>query len=138
MNASSAFGAAVLLATLAATPASALVSSAKTLSPATSPLVLKADFVQGHEVVAGVPAREFARLEASKVMAQRYFDVDVIITLGALALASGAFVAAGIAGSRRRAAEARFAAPREGWREDVMQALEDDLAQFTGGLRRAA
>jgi hypothetical protein len=26
----------------------------------------------------------------------------------------------------------------EGWREEVMQALEVDLAQFTSGLRRAA
>jgi len=138
MKASSALGAAMVFAALAATPASALIPSANMLAPTDSPLIGKADFVQGHEIVAGVPAREFARLEASKVMAQRYFDVDVIITLGALALASGAFVAAGIAGSRRRAAEARFAAPREGWREDVMQALEDDLAQFTGGLRRAA
>jgi hypothetical protein len=72
-------------------------------------------------------------------MAQRYFDADMIITLGALALASGAFVAVGIAGSRRRNAVAAVpATPREGWRDEVMQALESDLAQFTTGLRRAA
>ncbi len=71
-------------------------------------------------------------------MAQRYFDADMFITLGALALASGAFVAVGLAGGRRRAAATPAASPREGWREEVMQALEDDLAQFTVGLRRAA
>jgi hypothetical protein len=133
-----AFGAAVLLASLAGSPASAFVPDSKVVGNAPS-LIANADFVQGHEAVGGVPARlALARGEASKVMAQRYFDVDVIVTLGALALASGAFVAAGIAGSRRRAADAPAGSPREGWREDVMQALEADLAQFTGGLRRAA
>jgi hypothetical protein len=70
-------------------------------------------------------------------MTERYFDADVILTLGALALASGAFVAVGLAG-RRRAAVEPVTSPREGWREEVMQALETDLAQFTVGLRRAA
>ncbi len=140
MNAISAFGAAIVLASLAASPASAMISNSKALAESTpaNPLLTKADFVQGHEVIGGVPAREFARLEASKAMAQRYFDVDVIVTLGALALASGAFVAAGLAGGRRRLADARALVPREGWRDEVMQALETDLAQFTSGLRRAA
>lgn len=139
MNASSAFGAAVVLFSLAASPASAFVSQPKTLEFAPAPLVVKADFVQGHEAVAGIPARQaLARAETSKVMAQRYFDVDMIVTLWALALASGAFVAVGLAGSRRRAYDKVVAAPREGWREEVMQALEADLAQFSVGLRQAA
>lgn len=139
MNASSAFGAAVVLLSLAASPAHAFVAQPKSLSFEPTPLIVKADFVQGHEAVAGIPARQaLARAETSKVMAQRYFDVDMIVTLGALALASGAFVAVGVAGSRRRAAEKSVVAPREGWREEVMQALEADLTQFTFGLRQAA
>ena len=137
MNASSALGAVVVLFSLAAFPASAFVPQYKDVAPG-SPLVANADFVQGHEVVAGIPARQAARAELSKAMAQRYFDADMIVTIGALALASGAFVAAGLAGGRRRAAEKTTATPREGWREEVMQALEADLAQFTNGLRRAA
>ncbi len=70
-------------------------------------------------------------------MSERYFDFDLIVTAGALALASGAFLAAGMAKGRRRSAEA-VSAPREGWREEVMQGLEADLAQFTVGLRQAA
>lgn len=134
----SALGAAVVVASLAASSAIAFVPDAN-VGRAPS-LVASVDFVQGHEAVGGVPARlALSRGEASKVMAQRYFDVDVIVTLGALALASGAFVAAGIAGSRRRSTlTPAFASPREGWREDVMHALEVDLEQFTGGLRRAA
>jgi len=73
----------------------------------------------------------------TKAMSERYFDVDMFVTLGALALASGAFVAAGVAGGRRRIAE-KAGQPREGWRDEVMQALEADLAQFTYGLRHAA
>jgi len=138
MNTSSALGAVVVLFSLAASPAIAFAPQFKdTASP--SPIVSRADFVQGHEVVAGIPARQAARAELSKAMAQRYFDVDMIVTIGALALASGAFVAAGIAGGRRRTADKKASAtPREGWREEVMQALEADLAQFTNGLRRAA
>src|SRR5436305_6223317 len=139
MNASSTLAAVVVFASLAAAPASAMMSDAKSLGVTAKPLVVSADFVQGHEAIGGVPARAaLARAEVSKVMAQRYFDFDVIITLGALALASGAFVAAGIAGRRRRLAQNPAAQPREGWREDVMQALEADLAQFSGALRRAA
>jgi 1-aminocyclopropane-1-carboxylate deaminase/D-cysteine desulfhydrase-like pyridoxal-dependent ACC family enzyme len=141
MNASSAVGAAVVLFSLAVSPANAMVSNAKTLmgAPVASPMIVKADFVQGHEAVAGVQAVQAARVEASKQMAQQYYDFDVIVTLAALALASGAFVAAGLAGGRRRRTDGlAVVAPREGWREDVMQALEADLALFTGGLRRAA
>ena len=139
MNASSAFGAAVVLFSLAASPAHAFVSQPKSLPIDATPLIVKADFVQGHEAVAGIPARQAAaRAETSKAMAQRYFDFDMLVTLGALTLASGAFVAVGVAGSRRRAAEKAVAAPREGWREEVMVALENDLAQFTLGLRQAA
>jgi hypothetical protein len=141
MNASYALGAATILFSVAVYPATAMVSNVKsvTATPATNSLIVKADFVQGHEAVAGVQAVQAARVEASKEMAQRYYDVDVIVTLAALALASGAFVAAGVAGSRRRRTSGYAAVtPREGWREDVMQALEADLAQFTGGLRRAA
>lgn len=137
MNAFSAFGAAAVMATMAASPAFAFVSQPQTLR--VTPLIVKSDFVQGHEAVAGIPARQaLARAETTKVMAQRYFDVDMIVTLGALALASGAFVAVGVAGGRRRAAEKIAASPREGWRNEVMQALEADLAQFTLGLRQAA
>ncbi len=134
----SALSAAVILASVAMSPAVAFTPDSK-LGYAPGPIV-NADFVQGHEAVGGVPARlALSRGEASKEMAQRYFDVDVIVTLGALALASGAFVAAGIAGSRRRASQTPvFASLRDGWQDDVMQALEADLAQFTGGLRRAA
>ncbi len=141
MNASSAVGAAVVLFSLAVSPASAMVPNAKTLmgAPVTSPMVVDADFVQGHEAVGGVQAVQAARVESSKQMAQRYYDFDVIVTLAALALASGAFVAAGLAGGRRRRTDGvATVGPREGWREDVMQALEVDLAQFTGGLRKAA
>jgi hypothetical protein len=138
MNASAAVASALVLCSLAASPASAMMSSVRAVAPA-NPVIVNADFVQGHEAVAGVPARQAAaRAEASTVMAQRYFDVDVIVTLGALALASGAFVAVGLAGSRRRQATAPAVAPREGWREEVMQALESDLMQFSQGLRRAA
>lgn len=140
MKASIAAASALLLFSLASTPADALVSNVKALQTvAASPIVVPADFVQGHEAIAGVSARQaLVRSEASKVMAQRYFDVDVIITLAALALASGAFVAAGIAGGRRRSGSNLVAAPNESWREDVMLALETDLAQFSAGLRRAA
>jgi hypothetical protein len=100
-------------------------------------LIVKADFVQGHEIVAGVPARQAASMQMSKAMAERYFDFDLFITVGALALASGAFVAAGVAGGRRRTAE-KASQPREGWREEVLQALDADLTQFTVGLRQAA
>ena len=138
MNASSALGVAVVFFSLAVSPASAFVQSSSALGHAVAPRIVKSDFVQGHEAVAGVPARlAAARAESAKVMAQRYFDVDLFVTLGALALASGAFVAAGVAGGRRRAMQAA-PAPREGWREDVMRAVEADLAQFTQGLRRAA
>lgn len=134
----SALSAAVLFASLAVSPASAFVSDPNVVGQSPR-LILNADFVQGHEVVGGVPAQQaLARTEVSKAMAQRYFDVDVIVTLGALALASGAFVAAGVAGSRRRVGSAAVLSPREGWREDVMQALEADLAEFTVALRRAA
>jgi hypothetical protein len=134
----SALSAAVLFASLAASPASAFVSDPNVIGQAPR-LILNADFVQGHEVVGGVPAQQaLARTETSKAMAQRYFDVDVIVTLGALALASGAFVAAGVAGSRRRVLSAPAVSPREGWREDVMQALEADLSEFTVALRQAA
>jgi hypothetical protein len=135
MNATSAIGAIVVLFSLAAYPASALTT--QTLGASLNPLIAKADFVQGHEIVAGVPARQAARVEMSRSMSERYFDVNMIITLGALALASGAFVAAGVAGGRRRTAE-KVAQPREGWRDEVMQALETDLTQFTVGLRQAA
>jgi hypothetical protein len=129
-----------VLIALAASPASAAISTAIEVADLSSnPVVVKADFVQGHETIAGVSARSAtARAEASSAMAQRYFDADIIITLGALALASGAFVAVGLAGGRRRAAAEPAASPREGWRAEVMQALEEDLAQFTAGLRRAA
>jgi hypothetical protein len=137
MNASPALGAAVVLFSLAASPAFALTAQPQALAAAPSPMISNADFVQGHEIIAGVPARQAARLEQSKAMAQRYFDFDMIITAGALTLASGAFVAAAVAGGRRRSAE-KASAPREGWREEVMQALETDLAQFTVGLRQAA
>lgn len=138
MNASFATTAAVFVA-LSAAPSSAAVLGSRMWVAPDAPMVVKADFVQGHESIAGVAARTpAARAEASSAMAQRYFDADMIITLGALALASGAFVAVGIAGSRRRNVGAVASSPREGWREEVMQALEVDLAQFTTGLRRAA
>jgi hypothetical protein len=141
MNASTAFASAAVVFALAAFPAHATVSSSKGLSAVSTatPVVAKADFVQGHETIAGVSARNAtSRTVASALMTQRYFDVDVIVTLGALALASGAFVAVGLASGRRRLAAERVASPREGWREEVMQALEEDLAQFAVGLRRAA
>jgi hypothetical protein len=142
MNVSSAVGAAVVLASLAVTTANADVAASKVLGltdPSRNAMIVNADFVQGHETIAGMPARQaLVRAEMSKVEAVRYFDFDVIITLGALAIASGAFVAVGIAGSRRRAASAASFAPREGWREEVMQALEADLAHYTMELRQAA
>jgi hypothetical protein len=138
MNASFALGAAFVAAALVGSPANASVSSAKALRDAVAPtFIVNADFVQGHEAVAGFPAREaMSRAVLSKQAAERYYDFDIIVTLGALALASGAFVAAGIAGSRRRNAYA--GASNEGWREHVMQAVEVELAQFTVSLKRAA
>jgi hypothetical protein len=107
-------------------------------SLAVSSASANADFVQGHETLGGFQARQaLARTEMSQAAAARYFDFDVLITLGALSIASGAFVAAGIAGVRRRAAGASDVA-HEGWREEVMQALEADLSQYTMGLRQAA
>jgi hypothetical protein len=136
MNATSALGAAVVMFSLAASPAVAFQSHIAGAAPS---LVATADFVQGHEVIAGVPARQAARAEMSKAMAQRYFDADMMVTIGALALASGAFLAVGVAGGRRRKLEkTAVATPREGWREEVMQALEADLVQFSQGLRKAA
>ena len=137
MNATSALGAAALTLCFASVPAFAF-TAAPSVTPSASPIIAKADFVQGHEILAGIPAREFARSEGAKAMAQRYFDADVIVTLGALAIASGAFVAAGLAGGRRRDATALKPALREGWREDVMQAVEADLMQFCQGLQKAA
>jgi hypothetical protein len=141
MNVSTALGAAAIFASLAVSSASANVSDSRTLGDLVSPrapAIVNADFVQGHEMIAGLPARQaLVHAEASKAAASRYFDFDVIVTLGALAIASGAFVAAGIAGSRRRIA-GNVGSSGEGWREEVMQALEVDLAQFTSGLRRAA
>ena len=108
MNVSTAMGAAAIFASLAVSSASANVSDSRTLGglyPTRAAAVQNADFVQGHEMIAGLPARQaLVRAEASKVAASQYFDFDVIVTLGALAIASGAFVAAGIAGSRRRIA----------------------------------
>jgi hypothetical protein len=131
MNATSAFSVAFLALSLAAAPAYAFTSS-KSAALTGSPEIVRADFVQGHELLSGLPAREFARSELSREMAKRYFDADVIVTLGALAIASGAFVAAGLAGARRR----RTAV--QDWRESVMKAVEADVMQFTAGLRRAA
>jgi hypothetical protein len=139
MNVSFALGAALVAATLAVSPASASVSSSKGLVVTGSPsaLIAKSDFVQGHEAVAGFRAHEaVARASESRQAAQRYFDFDVIVTLGALAMASGAFVAVGIAGSRRRSTG--FSNSNEGWRDQVMQAMELDLARFTVSLKRAA
>lgn len=137
MNATSVFGVALVTLSLSAFPAHAFTSASKSALPASSPIIERADFVQGHEIIAGIPAREFARAEASKDMAQRYFDVDVIVTLGALTIASGAFVAVGLAGGRRRAVNAPKPL-REGWRDEVLHAVEADLMQFTSGIRRAA
>ena len=137
MNSNFAIGAAFVALTIATAPAHAFTTS-KSVADATSPMIAKADFVQGHELIAGIPAREFARSEGSKAMAQRYFDADVVVTLGALAIASGAFVAAGLAGGRRRERTALKPALRDGWRSDVMQAVEADLMQFCEGLREAA
>jgi len=138
----SAVGAAAIFASLAVTAASANVADSRTLGNLVSnrsAAIENADFVQGHESIAGLPARQaLARAEGSKAAVARYFDFDVVMTLGALAIASGAFVAAGMAGTRRRMAAAAGTSPREGWREEVMQALEADLFQFTDGLRRAA
>jgi hypothetical protein len=142
MNVSTAMGAAAIFASLAVSSASANVSDSRTLAalvPTRAATIQNADFVQGHEMLAGLQARQaLVHAEASKAAAAQYFDFDVIVTLGALAIASGAFVAAGIAGSRRRFASGATASSGEGWREEVMQALETDLAQFTSGLRRAA
>jgi hypothetical protein len=139
MKVSFALGAVLISGLLAASSASANVADSKALgrlASAPTPAVLKADFVQGHEAVAGFSAREHAaRAEASRDAASRYFDFDVMITLGALAMASGAFVAVGIAGARRRAQAEPVA---EAWRTQVMQALEADLMQFSGDMRRAA
>ena len=138
MNASSAIGAVVVMFSLAASSASAFVPQFKDVA-ASSPWFRTPISCRDMRSCLGIPARQAAaRAELSKAMAQRYFDADMIVTLGALALASGAFVAAGVAGGRRRSADKAPAAPREGWREEVMQALEADLAQFTNGLRRAA
>ncbi len=137
MNATSALGAAIVALTVATVPAHAFMSS-RAVVPVASQMVAKADFVQGHEIIAGIPAREFARSENSKAMAQKYFDADVIVTLGALAIASGAFVAAGLAGSRRRERTAMKPSLPQGWRETVIHAVEADLQQFCAGLRHAA
>ena len=137
MNTTSAFGAAVLTLCLTTVPSYAFMTS-KSAVTAVSPMVAKADFVQGHELIAGIPAREFARSESSKAMAERYFDADVVVTLGALAIASGAFVAAGLAGSRRRVATSPKPALRDGWRDNVMAAVEADLMQFCEGMQKAA
>ena len=136
-NSISAIGAVLIVLTMATAPAHAFMSS-RVVVPAASPVIAKGDFVQGHEVMAAVPARQFALAEGSKAMAERYFDADVFVTLGALAIASGAFVAAGLAGGRRR--EQRNLKPvlRIGWPEDVMQAVEADLMQFCSGLQKAA
>ncbi len=47
---------------------------------------------------------------------------------------------AGIAGARRRAIArpVPVAAPREGWREELMETLEADLTRFSLELRKAA
>lgn len=138
MNAISVFGAALVTLSLSAAPAFAFTSASKAVVAAPTAIVEKVDFVQGHEVIAGMPVREFARAQASKDMAQRYFDVDVILTLGALSIASGAFVAAGLAGGRRRVDNSVRPVLRANWREDVMQAVEADLMRFSDGLRRVA
>ena len=141
MHVSFTLGAAGVAAALAVSSASANVADSKALlrlESAPAALIVNADFVQGHEAIAGVSAHEsVARTAESKLAAERYFDFDVIITLGALAIASGAFVAAGIAGSRRRAGADQNGS-REGWREQILQALEADLAQFTVSLKHAA
>jgi len=72
-----------------------------------------------------------------RAMAARYYDADVMITLAALTLASGAFAAVGVVGARRR----KDIAPDTGyeaWRGEVMAALEADLTHFAQGFRRAA
>ncbi len=67
MNASTAFASAAVLIALVATPAVASVSNSKALADFShaTPVVMKADFVQGHETIAGVSARvATARAEA--------------------------------------------------------------------------
>ena len=141
MKTITAIASAAVFSALTVSAAVAAPSGAKALGEISqaAPSIVNVDFVQGHELIAGVAARADAtRAQASAVMSQRYFDADMIITLGALALASGAFVAVGIAGNRRNAVVKPVAAPKLGWRDEVMQALEADLEQYSVELRHAA
>ena len=57
MNASFATAAAVFVALSAAAPSSAAVLGSRVWVAPDAPMVVKADFVQGHETIAGVAAR---------------------------------------------------------------------------------
>ena len=100
-----------------------------------SGLAAPAGFAFGDEVGPGRPVRlDRLDAEAARAAAQDYFNYDTVITLGALALAGGALAALGARATRREAAATREPA----WRENVMRAVQADLAQFTATFRRAA
>ena len=93
-----------------------------------------ADFVQGHEMIArrsgaaGAGSRRSVEGDGAALFRLRH---DRHAWRAGVRLRR--VCRRGIAGGRRRARR-RAASPREGWREEVMQALEADLAQFTVGL----
>ena len=89
-----------------------------------APQAVEERFVSGQPV-------QFAAEQASV----NYFDYDAVITLGVLALAGAAFAGFG-AFAARRARETQAAEPA--WRQNVMRAVQADLAAFSQSYRRAA
>ena len=139
MNVSAVLTAVALTTVVASSAANASVASSRAFGgmAATSPVVSRVDFVQGHEAISSIPAQQaFVRAEASRNSSERYFDFDVLVTAGALAIASGAFLAGAIGRGRRESLVAQL--PTADWRETVMRNLDADLTQFSEGLRRAA
>jgi hypothetical protein len=106
---------------------------------ALAPTAAQAAFVFGDELL---PGRNLGLTridaEAAKAAAEAYYDFDALIGFGTLVLAGAALAAVGAAFSRR--SEEKTVAQREGedWRDAVLRGLEQDLARFTGRLRRAA
>ena len=95
------------------------------------------DLALGDQILPGHAGRWDRRDGETTRASQAYYDFDVIISLGALALAGAAFAAIAFAAARRRQAD-RDPATDTDWRNSVVQALEQDLLHFARGPRRAA
>jgi hypothetical protein len=131
--------------TLRAAAVAALLLSGAAMQPAhatpvadlTGPGAARTEFDFGDQVFPDRPGRlDRVDANAAQAAAERYFDFDALITLGALALAGGAM--AGFAAVAARRGREDTVANEPAWRESVFRAVQADLAAFTETYRRAA